>query len=39
MCTMAMIVGAHPATRGSAAQGSVRAQLIPVILQFHTLGV
>ncbi|HUD65721.1 MAG TPA: hypothetical protein VMQ17_14120 [Candidatus Sulfotelmatobacter sp.] len=34
-----VIVGAHPATRGSAAQVSVRAQLIPVILQFHTLGV
>jgi hypothetical protein len=34
-----VIVGATPANRGSAAQVSVRAQLIPVILQFHTLGV
>jgi hypothetical protein len=34
-----VIVGANPGTRGSAAQVSVKAQLIPVILQFHTLGV
>ncbi len=34
-----VIVGANPNTRGPAAQVSVTAQLIPVILQFHTLGV
>lgn len=34
-----VIVGANPATRGSAAQTSIRAQLIPVILHFHSLGV
>jgi len=33
------IVGAHPSTRGPAAKVVVRAQLIPVILHFHTLGV
>ena len=34
-----VIVGANPATRGSAAKVTVRAQLIPVILHFHTKGV
>lgn len=34
-----VIVGANPATRGSAAQTSITAQLIPVILHFHSLGV
>jgi len=34
-----VIVGAHPSTRGPAAKVVVRAQLIPVILHFHTLGV
>jgi len=34
-----VIVGAHPSTRGAAAQVTIKAQLIPVILKFHTLGV
>ena len=34
-----VIVGADPRTRGTSAQVSVRAQVIPVILKFHTLGV
>jgi len=34
-----VIVGANPSTRGPAAKVTVRAQLIPVILHFHTLGV
>jgi len=34
-----VIVGANPLTRGSAAKVSVKAQLIPVVLHFHTLGV
>src|SRR3974390_1904784 len=34
-----VIVGANPETRGSAAKVSVKAQLIPVVLHFHSLGV
>jgi len=34
-----VIVGANPTTRGSAAEVAISAQLIPVILKFHTLGV
>ena len=34
-----VIVGADPSARGAAAQTNIRAQLIPVILKFHTLGV
>jgi hypothetical protein len=34
-----VIVGANPSTRGPAAQVTIKAQVIPVILKFHTLGV
>lgn len=33
-----VIVGANPSTRGASATISVKAQLIPVILNFHSIG-
>ncbi len=33
------MVGANPRTRGTAAQVTVKAQLIPVVLRFHSIGL